>query len=347
LIGGGQFDDFLALCLSFFLSCAAMLVNHFKLRPDIEAYNLGGMGCSAGIISVGLARRLLRERGRGGYALVVSTENITQNWYRGNERSMLIPNTIFRMGSAAILLTNKPTERWRAKYELEHLVRVHLGADDAAYRCVFQHPDAQGTVGVELNKDLVSVAARAMEANLRRLGPLVLPWGEKLAFVANLMARKVLRLRVAPYIPDFRAAFDHFCLHVGGRAVVQGLSKQLKLSEAKMAPSANTLYWYGNTSSSTVWYSFGFVESVQGVKRGELVWQIGFGSGFKCNSAVWRALRPIKADHTAWRHIKCHEGEAMARLVELDAEKRSEVIKQEVVRNGGVVKSANVAVAIE
>ena len=40
----------------------------------------------------------LQERGSGGYALVVSTENITQNWYRGNDRSMLIPNCIFRMG---------------------------------------------------------------------------------------------------------------------------------------------------------------------------------------------------------------------------------------------------------
>lgn len=31
---------------------------------------------------------------------------------------------------------------------------------------------------------------------------------------------------------------------------------------------------YGNTSSSTVWYSFGFVESVQGVRKGDVVWQV-------------------------------------------------------------------------
>lgn len=46
---------------------------------------------------------------------------------------MLIPNTLFRMGGAAIVLTNRPSERSRAKYELQHVVRVHLGADDAAY----------------------------------------------------------------------------------------------------------------------------------------------------------------------------------------------------------------------
>ena len=40
-------------------------------------------------------------------ALVVSTENITQNWYFGNERSMLIPNCLFRVGGAAVLLSNR------------------------------------------------------------------------------------------------------------------------------------------------------------------------------------------------------------------------------------------------
>lgn len=32
---------------------------------------------------------------------------------------------------------------------------------------------------------------------------------------------------------------------------------------------------YGNTSSSTVWYSFGYIESVQGVRKGDIVWQVG------------------------------------------------------------------------
>jgi len=72
---------------------------------------------------------------RNAYALVVSTENITLNWYAGDERSMLIPNTLFRMGGAAIVLTNKAGARRRAKYQLQHVTRVHLGADETAYRC--------------------------------------------------------------------------------------------------------------------------------------------------------------------------------------------------------------------
>lgn len=41
-------------------SLSAMVVNHFGMRPDIKSYNLSGMGCSAGIISIGLARELLQ-----------------------------------------------------------------------------------------------------------------------------------------------------------------------------------------------------------------------------------------------------------------------------------------------
>ena len=48
-------------------------------------------------------------------ALVVSTENITQNWYFGNDRSMLIPNCLFRVGGAAIVLSNSRSARRRAK----------------------------------------------------------------------------------------------------------------------------------------------------------------------------------------------------------------------------------------
>ena len=59
-----------------------MLVNRFKMRADVVSYNLGGMGCSASVIAVDLAKRLLvSSEQRNSLALVVSTENITQNWY--------------------------------------------------------------------------------------------------------------------------------------------------------------------------------------------------------------------------------------------------------------------------
>lgn len=60
-------------------SLSSMIINKYKLRGNIKSFNLGGMGCSAGMISIGLARDLLQVH-RNSYAVVVSTENITQNW---------------------------------------------------------------------------------------------------------------------------------------------------------------------------------------------------------------------------------------------------------------------------
>lgn len=41
-------------------SLSAMVVNHYKLRGNILSYNLGGMGCSAGLISIDLAKQLMQ-----------------------------------------------------------------------------------------------------------------------------------------------------------------------------------------------------------------------------------------------------------------------------------------------
>ncbi|OMO95610.1 Very-long-chain 3-ketoacyl-CoA synthase [Corchorus olitorius] len=273
-------------------SLSAAIVNHYKLRGNILSYNLGGMGCSAGLISIDLAKHLLQVN-RNSYALVVSTENLTYNWYFGNNRPMLVTNTLFRVGGAAILLSNRPSDRRRSKYELVHTLRTHKGADDKSYNCVFQQEDEFKKVGVSLSKELMVVAGEALKANITTLGPLVLPLSEQLLFFATLVARKVLKMKIKPYIPDFKLAFEHFCIHAGGRAVLDELEKSLDLTQWHMEPSRMTLYRFGNTSSSSLWYELAYSEAKGRIKKRDRIWQIGFGSGFKCNSAVWRAVKTI------------------------------------------------------
>ncbi|XP_074566001.1 3-ketoacyl-CoA synthase 20-like [Curcuma longa] len=272
-----------------------MIVHRYKMSADVITYNLSGMGCSAGLIAIDLVRQLLQVHPKS-YALVVSTESMTLNAYLGNNRSMLVTNSLFRMGGAAILLTNRLRERRRSKYQLIHTVRTHKGADDRSYSCVTQEEDAEGKVGVALSKDLMGVAGNALKANISTLGPIVLPLSEQLLFLASLVLKKVLKLEhVKQYLPDFKLAFEHFCIHAGGRAVLEELEKSLGLSPWHMEPSRMTLYRFGNTSSSSLWYELAYCEAKARIKAGDRVWQIGFGSGFKCNSAVWRSLRAIKS----------------------------------------------------
>ncbi|PNX86360.1 3-ketoacyl-CoA synthase 11-like protein [Trifolium pratense] len=273
-------------------SLSAMIVNHYKLRENVLSYNLGGMGCSAGVISIDQVKHLLQVHPNS-YALVVTTENITLNWYMGNNKSMLVTNCLFRMGGAAILLSNKPSDRRRAKYQLVHTVRTHKGADDKSYGCVFQEEDDTKRIGVSLSKDLMAVAGEALKTNITTLGPLVLPMSEQLLFFATLIARKIFKMKIKPYIPNFKLAFEHFCIHSGGKAVLDEIEKNLELNEWYMEPSRMTLYRFGNTSSSSLWYELTYTEAKGRIKKGDRIWQIAFGSGFKCNSAVWKALKTI------------------------------------------------------
>uniref|UniRef100_A0A2N9ISX2 3-ketoacyl-CoA synthase n=1 Tax=Fagus sylvatica TaxID=28930 RepID=A0A2N9ISX2_FAGSY len=273
-------------------SLSAMVINHYKLRGNIISYNLGGMGCSAGLISIDLAKDLLQIHPNS-YALVISMENITLNWYFGNDRSMLVSNCLFRMGGAAILLTNKRSDRCRSKYQLVHTVRTHKGADDKCFSCVTQQEDSTGKIGVSLSKGLMAVAGDALKTNITTLGPLVLPMSEQLLFFATLVGKKLFKMKVKPYIPDFQLAFEHFCIHAGGRAVLDELEKNLQLSDWHMEPSRMTLHRFGNTSSSSLWYELAYTEAKERMRKGDRIWQIAFGSGFKCNSAVWKALRTV------------------------------------------------------
>lgn len=218
-------------------SLCAMVVTHFGMRPDVATYNLSGMGCSASLISIDLAKKLL-GKGRG-KALVVSTEIITPNLYHGNDRGFLIQNTLFRCGGAAIVLSNNWLDGRRAWYKLLHTVRVQ-GTGEAAYECVYEGEDAKGERGVRLSKDIVKVAGKTMEKNLTTLGPQILPLSEQAKVVWSIIVRymfksigKMLKAngaeslaekvpQVKPYVPDFKRCVDHFCIHAGGRAVIDG-----------------------------------------------------------------------------------------------------------------------------
>ncbi len=281
-------------------SLSAAVVNHFGMRKGVRTFSLHGMGCAASVIAIDLARDLLAAH-PGMRIVVAGTENILWNLYFGNARSMLITNCIFRTGGVAYLLSNRRDDGRRAKYVLDHLVRTHLGGDDGAYNAVIQREDEAGVVGVKIGKELMATASKALEANLTALGPKVLPLSEKLAFAANLVGRKVLKLRgLKPYVPDFKTAFDHFAIHPGGKAVIDGVGKALGLTPRQCLPMLAPFERYGNTSSSSTWYAWSFIETEQGVKKGDKLWQLAFGSGFKCASATWTALRDCGEAHDAW-----------------------------------------------
>ena len=228
-------------------SLCSMVINHFNMRSDISSYNLSGMGCSAGIISIELVKNMLASKPNS-LALVISTENLTQNLYLGNERGFLLQNTLFRCGGAAILLSNKWTDAFRARLKLLHCVRTQYVSDDS-FGCVYETEDSMNLRGVRLSKDIVKVAGRAMEKNFTHLGPHVLPVSEQIKtgfwMLVRFLSKKVgWQTKINPYIPDFKRGIDHFCIHAGGRGVIDGIEKNLQLTRAHVEASRHALYTF-------------------------------------------------------------------------------------------------------
>lgn len=283
-------------------SITSLIINKFGFRSNIKSVNLSGMGCSAGLLSISLAKDLLRVH-KNSLALVLSMEAVAPNGYGGNAKSKLIANVLFRMGGAAILLSNRKQDKPMAHYKLQHLVRTHVGSNDKAYQCVCQEPDEEGIVGVSLSRALVHVAASALRTNIIELGPLVLPYSEQLRYGWSVIRGKIWAMgdQKEIHVPNFKKAFEHFCIHAGGKSVIDAIEESLKLQKEDGEASRMALYRFGNTSSSSLWYELCYLEAKGRVKKGDRVWQIAFGSGFKCNSAVWKCISDVDPNvRNAW-----------------------------------------------
>lgn len=280
------------------------LVRRFGMRHDVLAYNLSGMGCSAALIAVDVARGvMLARRPRATtMALVVTSESCAPNWYVGTDKSMMLGNCLFRCGGAAALLTNDPAFRARAKMELRCLVRANIAAHDDAHAAAVHREDADGRLGVSLSKALPKAAVRAFTENLQRLAPRILPASELARFASRLLLRKLGLLRrsrgkdgPSPGGPkiDFKTGVDHFCLHPGGTAVIEAVRKSLGLTAHDVEPARMTLHRWGNTSASSLWYVLSYMEAKRRLRRGDRVLMVTFGSGFKCNSCYWEVTRDL------------------------------------------------------
>ncbi|XP_052147002.1 3-ketoacyl-CoA synthase 19-like [Oryza glaberrima] len=282
---------------------ASRVVRRYGMREDVAAYNLSGMGCSATLVAVDVARNAMRARSpRPVVALVVSTESLAPLWYAGKDRTMMLGQCLFRCGGAAVLLSSDPAHRGRAKMELRRLVRATTAASDDAYSCIMQREDDDGFLGASISKALPKAALRAFAANLKRLLPRVLPAMEIARLAADLAWQNLLQWRrrgQAKLKINLKAGVDHICLHAGGVAVIDAVKKSFGLEERDVEPSRMTLHRWGNTSASSVWYVLSYMEAKGRLRRGDKVLMVTFGSGFKCNSCVWEVAGDM-ADKGAW-----------------------------------------------
>ncbi|OMP02702.1 Very-long-chain 3-ketoacyl-CoA synthase [Corchorus olitorius] len=305
-------------------SLTARIVNRYKMRDNIKSFSLSGMGCSASMVAVDLVQHLFKTY-KNSFAIVVSTETIGPHWYCGKEKSMMLSNCLFRSGGCSFLLTNRSSLKNQALLKLSHAVRTNIGSNDEAYGCCMQIEDEQGYQGFLLTRSLTKAAAKAFTLNLKVLVPKILPIRELLRFAivsfykskskssTNESARAGLNLKTG---------IDHFCIHPGGRAVIDGLGISLGLSEYDLEPARMALYRYGNTSAGGLWYVLGYMEAKKRLKKGDKILMISLGAGFMCNNCVWEVMKDLE-DPNVWEDCLDRYPVSRKNLVNPYAEKYS------------------------
>lgn len=279
-------------------SLTSRVVNRYKMRDNVKAYNVTGMGCSASIIAIDIVQHLFKVH-KNVNAIVVSTESMGTNWYTGKDRSFMLSNCLFRTGGCSMLFTNNRHLKHRALIKLNCLLRTHLGSDDEAYKCCYQKEDADGYPGFCLTKHLPKAAAQAFTENLKVLVPRILPLRELIRYLIVSRTWNKSDLEKVGVGLNFKTGIQHFCIHPGGRAVIDGTGKGLQLSEYDLEPARMALHRWGNTSAAGFWYVLGYMEAKKRLKKGDKILMISFGAGFKCNNCLWEVMQDLK-DRNVW-----------------------------------------------
>ncbi|KAL2227177.1 UNVERIFIED_CONTAM: 3-ketoacyl-CoA synthase 5 [Sesamum indicum] len=273
-------------------SLSSIIVNKYSMREDIRSFTISGMGCSASALAIDMAQNIFKTH-KNSNALILSTEILSTGWYPGKEQPMMVLNCLFRMGAAAILVTNKREAKKTAKYKLLYTHRSQRAFDDKGYYSAIREEDSDGVTGVTLRRDLLQVAGETLRANIAVLGSKFLPYTEMILYALSIFKKKYLNKSTEIYVPNFKRVVQHFCLPTSGKPVIREIGKGLRLGEREMEPALMTLHRFGNQSSSSLWYELSYMEAKERVKKGDRVWQLGMGSGPKCNTLVWECIRPI------------------------------------------------------
>jgi hypothetical protein len=103
-----------------------------------------------------------------------------------------------------------------------------------------------------------------------------------------------------PPNPSMASALDELFAKTGVRAKDVGvLVVNCSLFSPTPSLSAMAVNHYklrGTASATRPAARSGTSSPTRRIKEGDRTWQIAFGSGFKCNSAVWKALRSVNPD---------------------------------------------------
>jgi predicted naringenin-chalcone synthase/NAD(P)-dependent dehydrogenase (short-subunit alcohol dehydrogenase family) len=249
-------------------SLAGLAAHALGLRSDIDALAIGDMGCAAAVAALDVTKKLLKAEPKPKRALILSLEPVSNLFNFSDSPGTVVGNTLFGEGCAAVVVS---TYDEPVLYHIGPSQRI-LKADDAGVDAIRLESGESGPA-IELSRTIPEVAGGAVKENLKKLVPRIIEPSDKIKY---LLTKKT---------PRWQARVDRWAIHPGGRTVLRGMERSLRLATADLGPSYRVFQERSNMSSPSVIYALRNIERAA-VKAGERVLMMSFGSGFQVNSVV-------------------------------------------------------------
>ncbi len=228
------------------------IVEKLKLNKTIFRTSVNFMGCYAAIHALKMAK-MICDTTPGANVVVVASELCTLHFQNQYTPDNVASSLLFGDGSAAILLRHRAEDAKGLKIENFYSSISFNGKNDMTWSI-----SSSGFL-MSLSSDIPTLIAADIEALLKEA-------------LDHYSIRK--------------KDITHWCIHPGGKRILQVIKQKLQLTEEDLCFSKEVLLNYGNMSSPTV--LFILKEMVQHLRKGDNVFCVGFGPGLTMETALFK-----------------------------------------------------------
>ena len=216
-----------------------------NLSPNIFRTSVNFMGCYAAIHAMKLAKMICDSTTTNANVVMVCTELCTLHFQKEFTQDNAASSMLFADGCAAVLLSNNLQRENSLQLQNFYSQIAYQGKKDMAWELSSKGflMTLSGYIPQLIEHDIDALVDGALQQN-------------------NLTKNDI----------------THWCIHPGGRKIVDVIEKQLQLDKTALQPSRKVLSNYGNMSSPTILFVLKEMMD-NNIQSGSNIFGVAFGPG--------------------------------------------------------------------
>lgn len=229
------------------------IVEALQLPASIFRTSVNFMGCYAAIHALKLAK-MICDGDKDAQVIVVSAELCTIHFQNEYSLDNAASSLLFGDGAAAVLLSNQRYNKNTLSVESFYSKIAFKGKQDMAWEV-----SSKGFL-----MTLSGYVPQLIEQDIAQL-------------VQEALTKSCL----------CKQDITHWCIHPGGRKIIDTIEKQLSLKPEEMAYARKVLFEYGNMSSASILFVLKeMMDSLQQIKAPAKIFGVAFGPGLTMETFI-------------------------------------------------------------